>query len=142
MDEVQFVNPPTLFNPLGWGFTQAVRAGNTVYVSGQVALDEKGNLVGRGDVRVQAEQVFRNLERALAACGARLTDVVKMTAFLTRREDVGPFREVRRRFFPAERPPASTLVVVSSLVDPEFLVEVEAVAVVPQGMGRRPGASS
>jgi len=132
MGDVRYVNPPTLFNSLDWGFTQAVQVGNTVYVSGQVALDEQGRLVGKGDIRAQTEQVFRNLERALSACGARLQDLVKITVFLTRLEDVGPFREVRRRFFPADRPPASTIVVVSSLVNPDFLVEVEGVAVIPE----------
>ena len=110
-------------------YTDAVRAGNLLFVSGCVALDSDGKLVGEGDVVAQARQVFENIGLCLAATGASFADVVKVTTFLTDIGDRAAVNTVRKEVFGDARP-ASTLVEVSALVLPEFLIEVEAVAVV------------
>ena len=111
-------------------YTDAVRAGNLLFVSGCVSVDAEGNVVGVGDVVAQARQVFANIRLCLAAAGATFADVVKVTTFLTDIADRARINPVRQEFFGDARP-ASTLVEVSALVLPEFLIEVEAVAVVP-----------
>ncbi len=112
------------------GMSQAVRDGNLVVVSGQVALDAAGEVVGEGDPAAQAEQALANLEAALAAAGARNEDVVKLTCFLCDAAGYGAYAEAKNRRFEATAP-ASTCVVVSALLDPRLLLEVEALAVVP-----------
>jgi 2-iminobutanoate/2-iminopropanoate deaminase len=111
-------------------YTDAVRAGDLLFVSGCVALDADGKLVGKGDVVAQTRQVFENIRLCLDAAGASFAGVVKVTTFLTDIRDRGRINPVREEFFGDARP-ASTLVEVSALVLPEFLIEVEAVAVVP-----------
>lgn len=111
------------------GIAQANKAGNMLFVSGQVATDEAGKTVGAGDAAAQAKQVFKNLEAALGLGGAKLTDVVKITCFLTRAEDFAAYRAARQAAFPLN-PPASSTVIVKALVSPEYLLEVEAIAVV------------
>jgi enamine deaminase RidA (YjgF/YER057c/UK114 family) len=105
-----------------------VHEGRLVAVSGQVALDQDGNLVGPGDAVRQTEQVFRNMATALAAAGSGLDRLVKLTVFLTDRNDLDAYRRVRDRHIDPERPPASSLVLVAGLVHPGFLVEVDALA--------------
>ncbi len=111
------------------GYSHAWKVGDTIYVSGQVALDRDGKLVGPGDFEAQAVQAFENLKAVLEAAGAGLGDVVKTTVFLTHFAYRDKFREVRARYF-KEPFPASTLVSVESLAQPEWLIEIEAVAVV------------
>ena len=115
----------------GPGYSHVVAAtGRTVAVSGQVALDATGAFAGIGDPRAQAEQVFTNLGHALAAAGATFSDVIKLTFYLT---DVGILpvvREVRDRHIDTAHPPASTAVQVSALVRSEFLLEIDALAVI------------
>jgi 2-iminobutanoate/2-iminopropanoate deaminase len=111
-------------------YTDAVRAGNLLFISGCVSLDADGKVVGEGDVVAQARQVFANIRLVLAAAGATFADVVKVTTFLTNIDDRARINPVRQEFFGVARP-ASTLVEVSALVLPEFLIEVEAVAVLP-----------
>jgi reactive intermediate/imine deaminase len=110
-------------------YTDAVRAGDLLFVSGCVPVDGEGNLVG-GDVVEQARQVFANIGDVLAAAGARPQDVVKVTVFLTDIDDRPAINPVRQEFFGAARP-ASTLVEVSRLAVPGARIEVEAVAVLP-----------
>jgi len=105
-------------------------SGRLVAVSGQVAWDADGNVVGRDDIEAQARQVFANLGTALAAAGTDLAHVVKLTVFLTDIGDVATVRRVRNEFVDAASPPASTLVQVVALVDPALKIEVEALAVV------------
>ncbi|MFF6994879.1 RidA family protein [Streptomyces sp. NPDC008313] len=105
--------------------------GRFVAVSGQLALDENGKLVGDGDPAAQARQVFENLRRCLAAAGAGFDDVVKMTYFVTDMSHMPAIREARAEHIPADRLPAASAVQVSSLVRPEFLLEIEAFAVIP-----------
>jgi reactive intermediate/imine deaminase len=111
------------------GYSHAVAfTGPLVVVSGQVPLDEHGNLVGRSDPRAQARQVFRNLTAALAAAGATMEQVVKLTVYLTDLTDLETFRQVRDEYISPSRPPASSLVQVKSLVNPQFRIEIEALA--------------
>ena len=111
-------------------YTDAVRAGNLLFVSGCVPVDGEGRLVGGDDVVRQAEQVFRNIGEVLAAAGASPGEVVKVTVFLTHIDERAEINPVRQRFFGDARP-ASTLVEVSRLAVPGARIEVEAVAALP-----------
>ena len=111
-------------------FTDAVRAGSLLFVSGVVAVDAGGNLVGGDDVVAQARQVFENLGRVLAAAGCDFEDVVKVTIFLTDVDDRPRINPLRQEVFGQTRP-ASTLVEVPRLAVPGATIEIEAVALVP-----------
>jgi enamine deaminase RidA (YjgF/YER057c/UK114 family) len=131
----QYLNPKELNTPRF--YTHAVTAqgaGKLVYVSGQVSWDASGNVVGKGDMRAQSEQVFSNVGAALNAAGAGWDDVVKMNGYMVgmHAERVSAYREVRQRFLKQGALPASTLVGVERLVDPDLLLEVEVVAVTGQ----------
>lgn len=110
-----------------------MRGGRTIYVSGQVALDGAGKVVGAGDFRAQTEQVFANLNHALAAAGANFGHVVKLTMFVTELspENLAALRDVRDRYIDAAHGPASSLVAITRLFRPELLVEIEVIAVIP-----------
>jgi reactive intermediate/imine deaminase len=123
-------NPPTLSKPTGYTHVVQASGGKTVYVSGQIALDKDGTVVGEGDMKAQAEQVFKNLQAALAAAGATFKDVVKMNTYTTDISHVQAVRDVRARYF-GDVTPASTLVQVVHLARPEFMLEIEVIAVVP-----------
>ncbi len=120
---------PALAEPISH-YTDAVRAGGLLFVSGCIAVDGAGALVGAGDVVAQARQVFANLQAVLAASGAGIGDVVKVTVFLTELADRAAVNTVRQEVFGSVRP-ASTLVEVSALAVPGARVEIEAVALVP-----------
>ena len=111
-------------------YTDAVRAGDLLFVSGVVPVDRDGNLVGGNDVVAQARAVFENMRAVLAAAGAGPADVVKVTVFLTDVDDRPSINSVRQEFF-GETRPASTLVEISRLAVPGAKIEVEAVAVLP-----------
>lgn len=113
------------------GYSHVVSSeGRIIVVSGQVPLDADGNLVGRDDPARQMDQVFANLATALAAAGAGMGDVVKLGVYLTDLADLPAFRQARDRLLGPADPPASTLVQVSGLINPEFRVEIDAIAVV------------
>jgi enamine deaminase RidA (YjgF/YER057c/UK114 family) len=115
----------------GRGYSQVVTGrGRLVVVSGQIAQDERGELVGRGDPGAQARQVFENLRRCLAAAGAGFGDVVKLTFFVLDVEDLPAVRTARDAVMDTARPPASTAVQVAALVAPGYLLEIEAWALV------------
>jgi enamine deaminase RidA (YjgF/YER057c/UK114 family) len=127
-------NPETMAKPVA-GYSQVgeVTGGKVVYVAGQVALDGSGNLVGKDDFRAQAEQVFKNLNAAVQAAGGTFHDVVKLNYYCVDTVDpsaVQQVRDVRDKYVNTQSPPTSTFVVVRRLVRPEWLIEVEAVAVV------------
>ncbi len=124
----QFVDPPGLARFPGLTHVVDVPAGRTIYVSGQVARDASGALVGKGDMRAQTEQVFRNIEIALAARGATLGDIVQLTTYVRDMSQLAAYREVRERVLGASPRPSSTLVGVSALASEDFLLEVTAVA--------------
>ena len=111
------------------GFSPATRAGNMVFVSGQVSVDAEGNLVGEADALAQSAQCLENVEQALRAAGATRADVTKITAFLVNAEDYPEYAKARLEFF-GNPGPASSTVFISGLVNPKCLVEIEAIAVV------------
>ncbi len=131
MAEKEFINPPGLMPTKGWTHVVAARGQKVVTISGQISTDAEGKVVGRGDLRAQAERVFENLKIALAAAGATFDDVVKSTIFVVdfKHADLPLIREVRARYFPARNPPASTLVGVTALALDGLLIEIEATAV-------------
>jgi enamine deaminase RidA (YjgF/YER057c/UK114 family) len=126
-----FLNPEGMHRPTGYTHVVEVTAGRPVYISGQVALDGAGELVGPGDVAAQARQVFENLQAALGSVGAGFEQVVKLTVYLVDATQMPAVREVRDRYVDTARPPASTAVEVRRLVRDDLLVEVEAVAILP-----------
>lgn len=128
---VRFLNPDTLPTPPGYSQLAEVRGGRTVYVAGQVALDAESRLVGEGDFEAQARQAFANLGRALAAAGLGFEHVVKLTLFLTDASQIPALRRVRDEFVNTAAPPTSTALQVAALARPEWLFEVDAVAVGP-----------
>lgn len=124
-----FLNPASLSKPTGYSHV-AVAEGRQIHISGQVSLDGSGTLIGKDDFAAQTEQVFRNLEAALAAAGAGFKDVFKMTTFVVglTKERAAAVRAVRLRHFGDGPYPASTMVGVPALVDPDLLIEIEVIA--------------
>src|ERR1700674_1261364 len=124
----EFFNPSGLNQPPGYTHVVTARAGKTIYIAGQTAWNASGELVGKGDLRAQAIQVFENLKLALAAAGATFNDIVKYTTFVVNYSpEVRPMLgEVREMYLPKVNPPASTLVGVQSLARDGMLIEVEA----------------
>jgi 2-iminobutanoate/2-iminopropanoate deaminase len=129
--QVRRTNPPTISKPTGYThIVEVTGPGKTIYISGQIALDKDGTVVGAGNMKAQAEQVFKNLQAALDAAGAKFSDVVKMNTYITDMEQAPAVREVRARYF-GDTVPASTLVQVVHLARPEFMLEIEVIAAVP-----------
>lgn len=127
--QITRVNPPTLSKPTGYTHVVEVSGGKTVYIAGQIAMDKDGKVTGEGDMKAQAEQVFKNLQAALAAAGATFKDVIKMNTYTTDMSQVQAIRDVRARYF-GDTTPASTLVQVVHLARPELMLEIEVIAVV------------
>lgn len=113
-------------------YSQAVSSNGLLFISGQVGLDKDENLVGKGDITAQTEQVMKNLEATLKSAGCTFKDVIRISIFLLNLEDRPRFHEVRKRYF-KDSQPASTLLVVKSLANADYLVEVEAIAELPSG---------
>jgi reactive intermediate/imine deaminase len=111
-------------------YSQAVSSKGLLFIAGQVGLDKNGDLVGKGDIVAQSEQVMKNLEATLKAAGCTFSDVIRISIFLVNLEDRPKFHEVRKKYF-KDNLPASTLLVVNSLANKDYLVEVEAVAELP-----------
>ncbi len=129
----EFFSPASLPPPVGYSHIAKVSKGTIVFVAGQVSSDASGNLVGEGDFDAQVEQVFRNLKIAVEAAGGTMADIVKLNYFLVaevERAGVPRLRAIRDRYLNAAHPPASTLVVVSRLARPGWLIEIEAVAAI------------
>lgn len=125
------INPPELGTPPGYSQVVEISAGRLIFISGQPALDRDGNVVGKHDFITQAEQVFSNLATALQARGCTAANLVKLTVFLTDMNHLGLYRGARNRFFATVTPPAApavTLVEVSKLYGPDFMIEIEAIA--------------
>ncbi|NBP68488.1 MAG: RidA family protein [Cytophagia bacterium] len=130
--EKEFINPFRI-KPSGYTHTVVSSSGRTIYISGQVPVNEAGQVVGEGDLKAQTKQVYDNLLYCLRFAGARFEDVVKMTTYVVnyKPSDIDIVREVRKGYLSKENPPASTLVGVQSLVHPDYLIEIEAIAVIP-----------
>jgi enamine deaminase RidA (YjgF/YER057c/UK114 family) len=129
----QLLIPEAMPKSVGYSQVAVVGAGRTVFVAGQVALDRAGNVVGKGDFRAQIQQVFENLKAAVEAVGGTCNDIIKLNSFFLDLSRLPEFREVRDEYVNVKNPPTSTAVQVSGLFRPEFLVEVEAIAVVKNG---------
>jgi len=132
MSVLEHPRPDGLLHNAGFSQVVAAAGGRTIYTAGQVSIDERGNLVGADDLAAQTEQAMRNVGLALAAAGADIADIVKITTYVVnyKPEHRAIIGRARRPFFAKGPPPASTLVGVSALALPEWLVEIEAVAVV------------
>jgi enamine deaminase RidA (YjgF/YER057c/UK114 family) len=131
----QYLNPKEIFHSPFFTHTTTVSGpAKIVYVSGQVSYDRDGFVIGRDDVRAQAEQVFKCLTHNLKAAGASWSDVVKLNAYMVKMstDAVNLYREVRSRYLDAKRMPASTLVGVKRLVHEDLLLEVEVIAAVEE----------
>jgi enamine deaminase RidA (YjgF/YER057c/UK114 family) len=131
--EKKFINP---FRTKPTGYTHVVVSapGKTLYISGQVPVNEAGQIVGSGDLKAQTTQVFENLRYCLRFAGANFEDIVKVTTYVVnyKPSDIDIIREVRKGYLSKENPPASTLVGVQALAHPEYMVEIEVVAVIPE----------
>lgn len=132
--EVLIHNPPEIAKPTaGYSHVVEVTSGKVVYIAGQVAFDKNGQLVGKDDFAAQVTQVFANLNEAVKAAGGTFADVVKLNYYCVDRVDrsqVVAVREIRDKYVNIQSPPASTFVFVKDLVRPEWLIEIEAVAVI------------
>lgn len=124
--------PPDVFVPAGKTYSHGVivEAGRTLYVAGQTSRDMQGNIVCKGDAEGQARQVLENLKKVIEGAGGRMENVAKTTVFITDLKYRDAVGRVRQEFFKGD-PPANTLLVVSGLADPAFLVEIEAIVPLP-----------
>lgn len=125
------LDPKGMLKPRG-AYSQVVISdpGKMVFTAGQVALDDEGKIVGVGDIRAQARQVFENIKRAVESAGGTLNDIVSMTVYTTDAKFSPAVSEVRRHVFGSNLP-ASTQVQVASLMRPELLIEINAIAILP-----------
>jgi enamine deaminase RidA (YjgF/YER057c/UK114 family) len=129
----EIFSPATLPPPTGYSHVAKVNKGTLVYIAGQVSSDASGKPVGEGNFEAQVEQVFKNVKLALEAAGATMADIVKLNTYLVAevsQDDLPKMRAIRDRYLNKEKPPASTLVVVSRLARLGWLIEVEAVAAI------------
>lgn len=129
MSNAVYMNPAGIADPSASGFTAVVKAGSTVYIAGMVSQDANGNVVGAGDAEAQTRQIWHNIGVAVAAAGGSLADIVKTTTYVTGIEHAAAVRKVRGELF-AANPPTSSLLVVSELANPAYVVEIESVAVI------------
>ena len=129
----EYINPDSLFPSLQHGFSQivAARGSRTIYISGQTAWNEKKEIIGANDLAEQARQSLRNVETAVRSAGGTLADVVALRIYIVnyKPDDASAIGDALREFFPEERRPASTWIGVSSLAVSDFLIEIEATAV-------------
>lgn len=127
---VQFISPDTLPRANGYSHVAVVATGRTIHIAGQIALDGAGTLVGEGDMRAQARQVFENLKAALEAAGADFRHVVRLNFYLLDASRIGEVHDVRDQYVNLAAPPVSTAIEVRRFVRDGLLIEIDAVAVV------------
>lgn len=132
--QTEFLKPSGLAPAHGYTHAVVTKPGKLIFLSGQVANDPSGQLVGKGNLKAQTEQAFANLKTAIAAAGAAFNDVVKITWYIKgyKPEDLPVLRGVRDKYVNTAQPPASTLIGVASLFQEDYLLEVDAIAVVPE----------
>ncbi len=123
----EFINPDSLSKPPS--YSHVVKAGNLVFIAGQIAVNSSGDVVGAGDIEAQAQQIFANLDAAMKAAGGTREDIVATTVYIINRDDLPGFRKAREQFFGNVRP-TSTLLLISGLARPELLLEIQAIAVI------------
>jgi reactive intermediate/imine deaminase len=126
----EIVDPGEAIHPLPWPYSHGVKVGNTLYIAGQVALDEELRIVGPGDAEAQARQTWKNIKSVVEAAGGKITDVVRVTTYLADVADVEAIHKVRREFFPDGQYPTATVVQAAKLGLPGLLLETEAFAVI------------
>ena len=129
----EYINPPDIAAPPLNLYNHVVKVGNTVYIAGQVPRGLDGRAMYPGDPVAQVRMVWANLEKAVKAAGGSLKDIVKTTTYVVGADTGGKIRRARLELLPSEGRPTSTTVVVAGLADPDFLVEVEAIAVIDDG---------
>jgi len=127
---IKRINPEGIHKPNGYTHVVETSSSKTIYISGQVALDKEGKLVGENNMRLQAKQIFENIQNALSSCNASFQNIVKLNYFITDMSLVQEVREIRDTFFKANQLPASTAVEVKSLFRKDVLLEIEAIAVI------------
>jgi len=129
----KFINPAETHKPRGYTHAVVAEGGKVVFIAGQVAFDADGQLVGKGDLRAQAQKAFENLFAALKAASATPADIVKLNTYIVnyKPEDYQAVRELRAQLLPRDNPPAATLVGVQALAMEGLLIEIEAIAVIP-----------
>ena len=132
--QTEFLKPSGLAPAHGYTHAVVTRPGKLIFLSGQVANDPSGQLVGKGDLKAQTDQVFTNLKTALSASGATFNDVVKITWYVKgyKPDDLPILRGIRDKYVNTASPPASTLIGVASLFQEDYLLEVDAIAVIPE----------
>jgi 2-iminobutanoate/2-iminopropanoate deaminase len=131
---VSFRNPNTVSAPTGYSHVAEIDLGNCtmLLISGQVALDANGTLIGKNDLAKQTEQVFINIKNILLASGGNMEHLVKTGIFMRDASQILLFRDIRNKFINPKNPPASTLVEVSRLFREDILIEIEATAIIPK----------
>jgi enamine deaminase RidA (YjgF/YER057c/UK114 family) len=131
---VNFKNPENVWTPKGFSQAVEIDLGNSkmVLISGQVALDKAGNLVGKDDFATQAKQIFQNIKLILENSGGSMNNLVKLNFYLRDVSQIQTLRNIRDQFINTQSPPASTLVEVSKLFREDILIEIEATAIVPK----------
>ncbi|MDB5080782.1 MAG: enamine deaminase RidA [Chloroflexi bacterium] len=130
-ENIRLSNPENMAKPTGYSHVAEVTGGRLIFISGQVALDGDGNLVGPGDMEAQARQVFENIKTVLESCGATFANVVKLTFFTVDFSQQPIVRKIRDQYINPAQPPASSAVEVRKLFRDDILIEIEAVAAVP-----------
>lgn len=133
-NKIQYINPDGLSkNP---AFSQVVITqgnGKTIYIGGQDAVNAEGEVVGKGNIAEQAEQVMKNLQTALSACGATFNNLVKLTIYIVQGQNLySAFQASQKYFDNLKNPPAISVLVVAGLANPDFLIEIEAIAFIPE----------
>lgn len=133
MGTVEHINPDGLHkNPAFSNIIVVTGAAKTIYIGGQDAVDETGNIVGKGDIRAQTEQIMHNLQVALTAAGASIEHVIKWNIYVVQGQPIGPgFGVFQQVWGNRPNPPAITVAFVAGLAHPDFLAEIDAIAVVP-----------
>lgn len=132
--QVQYIHPPALhYNPAFTNVVKVTGPAKTVYVGGQNALDQSGTIVGKGDIKKQTEQILTNIQVALAAAGARLEHVIKWNLYVVQGQPIQAGFEVFQRVWGNRpNPPAISMAFVAGLANPDFLAEMDAIAVIPE----------
>lgn len=130
MAQQEYIFPEELGKPSG--YTPVVKVDETVYIAGQVSAAIDGSVVGKGDPEAQVRQVWCNIESAVQSVGGTLQNIVKTTTYITSSDYMMAVRTVRDELFQGGNPPTSTLLVVTALAHPDFVVEIEAIAVVDE----------
>jgi len=126
----EIINPKNVHWPIG--YSHICKVGDTVHVSGQLALDQEGNIVGKGDMTLQTEKTYENLKKCLESVGATINDIVMLRVFVTDLEEFQKTGEVRKKYFGKYRP-ATTGLEISRLYFDDAMIEVEATAVIGSG---------